>query len=197
MEPLLKSLAAHLSQSDDQAMAERLCKLIRPSPKDDKEVDLVLPTLQVWKKCLGNEAAAASSEKLEALVEAVDDLQRLEALNSASLTSSDWRFSKVSVKNEKVLAKLDRAFVISHFLPILIKEGHRFMPLPSRGRVQVVNCELSQHQDSGAFSQLSEIRCNQVNLLKEDLVYVDVKVRGVLVLKTCLICKFQAVPFGA
>ena len=163
---MLKCLAAHFSQSDDEALLERLSKLIRSSPKDDKDVDLVLPTLQVWKKCLGGEAPLASIESFEALLEAGDDLQRLERLNSASASSSDWRFSKVSVKNEKILAKLDRAFVIGQFLPILAQEGHRFMPLPGRGRVRVVNCELSQNQDSGAFSQLSEIRCNQVSPIK-------------------------------
>jgi hypothetical protein len=101
------------------------------------------------------------------LLESGDDLQRLEALNSLSLVSSDWRFSKVSVKNDKVMTKLDRAVVICQFLPVLIKEGHKFMPLPGRGRVLVVNCELSQNQESGVFSQLSEIRCNQVSHSQE------------------------------
>ena len=165
MEPLLKCLAAHLCQSEDAAVVDRLSKLIRPSPKDDKDVDLVLPTLQVWKKCLGNEAPATSVKNFEALLEAGDDLERLEMLNSASEVSSEWRFSKVSVKKEKILAKLDRVAVVSQFLPVLAREGHGFMPLPGRGRVRVVNCELSQHQDSGAFSQLSEIRCNQVRSL--------------------------------
>jgi hypothetical protein len=46
MKLLINSVASYLSQSDDPVLIERISKLIRASPKDDKEVDLVLPTLQ-------------------------------------------------------------------------------------------------------------------------------------------------------
>jgi hypothetical protein len=77
-----------------------------------------------------------------------------------------FKFSQVKIVNDKILLKLDREGLMNDFLKGLLQGGHRFEPLPrGRARVEVVNCELSQSQDSGAYSQFSEVRCNQVAML--------------------------------
>ena len=164
MELLLDSLAAYLSGSADPILIRKLSKLIRLSPKEFPDADVVLPPLQVWKKCLDSEEL--SVENFEALM--LSDNDSLAKINKS--VASCWKFCNVILQNEKVLLKMDRPFVMNNLLQKILKEGHTFestMTTTDRKTVRIVNCELSlsDHQ-STVFSQLSEVRCNQVWPLK-------------------------------
>jgi hypothetical protein len=159
METLLQCLATHLGQSSDPDLILRICKLIRFSPKDFDGVDVVLPPLQVLKKCL--EGEELNVKNYEALLGT--ELANLALLNDA--VSCEWRFSDISVKSEKILLRLDRSFVLSQQMKRLALEGHRFEARPDRRRVRIVNCELSLSSgcQTSVYSQLAEVRCNQVS----------------------------------
>ena len=61
MENLLDSLAAYLSGSSEETLNKKLSKLIRLRPKDLTDVDVVLPTIEVWKKCIEGEKLSTST----------------------------------------------------------------------------------------------------------------------------------------
>ena len=158
MEILLDSLAAYLSGSTNPILIRKLSKLIRLSPKEFQNVDVVLPPIDIWKKCLEKEEFCFSN--FEALLGTGN--ASLANLNEA--VPSSWKFCNVIVQNEKVLLKMDRSFVMENFLKKILTEGHKFESATNRKTVKIVNCELSQNnnQSTAVFSQLSEVRCNQV-----------------------------------
>ena len=154
MENLSHSLAAYLSS--DPRLVEKINKLIRFSPKENKDFDIFIPPLEVLKKCHDSEEGFA--DHIEHLLRA--NGENLDILNSS--ISEKWKFSKLSILKEKILLKLDRGFVMQQFLPTLLNNGHQFeAPLIGK-RVMVVNCELSPNNHSRIYSQLAEVRCNQV-----------------------------------
>ncbi len=166
MEAILGALAVYLSGSTDPVLINKLSKLIRFRPKDLPEADIVLPTLEVWKKCIADEELSLT--KFEDLLGTEND--NLNLVNSS--VPNPWRFSKIFQQNEKISMKCDRPFLMSNFLPQLLKSGrHTFEPLPHPKSVKIVNCELSMtnNQQSAVFCQLSEVRCNQVTKNRESL----------------------------
>ena len=163
MESLLYSLAAYLSGSSDETLNKKLAKLIRLRPKDLTDVDVVLPTIDVWKKCI--ESEELSTSKFEELLRTLSDKDTLLSVNSA--VPNPWKISKISLQNDKVVMKLDRAFVMKQVLPKILIQGHRFESPLRRKTVKIVNCEMTSQQNNqttSVFSQLSEVRSNQVQL---------------------------------
>jgi hypothetical protein len=162
METILNALAVYLSGSADPDLIQKLSKLIRFRPKDLPEADIVLPTLEVWKKCIGDEEFSLAN--FEGLLGTEND--KLNSVNTA--VPNPWRFSKIFLQNEKILIKCDRPFLMGNYLPQLLNDGrHKFESLYHAKTVKIVNCELSlsNNQQSAVFCQLSEVRCNQVTII--------------------------------
>ena len=184
METILDALAVYLSGSTDPALINKLSKLIRFRPKDLPEADIVLPTLEVWKKCIADEELSLTN--FENLLGTEND-NHMNSVNS--IVPNPWRFSKIFHQNEKILMKCDRPFLMGNFLPQLLNDGrHKFESLAHPKTVKIVNCELSlsNNQQSAVFCQLSEVRCNQVTFLVVRLTNVPYFEKNVSLLQSSI-----------
>lgn len=157
MDPFLQSVTSHLSGLDDKDLTRTLSKLVRL--KIGKEsCDIELPKTEVWKKCYDVEPFVNYQRLLNNMP------GTLEALNSC--LPRPWSVAEVKLGGDQAYLKLDRSSLFNYFIPHVLRHGITFKS-DSRKRVKIVNHEMN-HNQSPSFSQLSELRSNQVcQLLKK------------------------------
>jgi hypothetical protein len=158
MEIFKENLISYIAGGpQEESVVERTSRLINKSEKSD--FDFTFPGASkkdTWEKCFGKEGKKCSFDGLFKIEQEPND--------PGFSNSFIWPISEIQVNNDLVFLKLDRNYVFTSIIKEIYTDGIAVPKVENKTNICLVNCELTRNSTQNTFSQLNQLRVNQICL---------------------------------